>query len=215
MTILPKELGKELKWGKLSKAQLRFILLALITLGMVVYGYQNLVAAPLQAKLAAGRQQIRSLEEEIQRLPQSPIQLDQQVKRLASLKQKIEEKQQSLSQIQQQMATEQDISRVVKTLALTESPADFTLLALRKKAAEQKEHYLVQPFEVSFQADYRKMASYLENFSTGEKLYTIGSLKIITHPEILPRVEVLLGINSYQFEQQNITKANRGNSRDL
>ncbi|MCD6150873.1 MAG: type 4a pilus biogenesis protein PilO, partial [Deltaproteobacteria bacterium] len=132
----------------------------------------------------------------------------QQVKRLAFLKHKMEEKQQSLREIQQQMATEQDISRVVKTLAVTESPADFTLLALRKKTAEKKEHYLVQPFEVSFQADYRKMASYLENFSSGEKLYTIGSLKIITHPEILPRVEVLLGINNYQFEQKNISRAN-------
>jgi Tfp pilus assembly protein PilO len=158
--------------------------------------------------LAASEQQIRKVEEEIQRLPQSPVQLDQQVKRLATLKQKMEEKQQSLRQIQQQMATEQDISRVVKTLAVTESPADFTLLALRKKAAEKKEHYLVQPFEVSFQADYRKMATYLENFSVGEKLYTIGSLKIITHPEILPRVEVLLGINNYQFEQKNMSGTN-------
>ncbi len=208
MTILPKQLGKQLSLGKINKAQLRFALLAVISLAMVVYGYQNLVAAPLKSKLAASEQQIRNLEEEIQRLPQSPVQLDQQVKRLASLKQKMEEKQQSLRQIQQQMATEQDISRVVKTLAVTESPADFTLLALRKKTAEKKEHYLVQPFEVSFQADYRKMASYLENFSSGEKLYTIGSLKIITHPEILPRVEVLLGINNYQFGQKKMSETN-------
>ncbi|MEA2109463.1 MAG: type 4a pilus biogenesis protein PilO [Pseudomonadota bacterium] len=208
MTILPKQLGKELKLAKISKAQLRFVLLAVISLAMVVYGYQNLVTAPLKSRLTASEQQIRKVEEEIQRLPQSPVQLDQQVKRLASLKQKMEEKQQALKQIQQQMATEQDISRVVKTLAVTESPADFTLLALRKKAAEKKEHYLVQPFEVSFQADYRKMASYLENFSSGEKLYTIGNLKIITHPEILPRVEVLLGINNYQFEQKNISATN-------
>jgi len=208
MTILPKQLGKELKLAKISKAQLRFALLAVISLGMVVYGYQNLVTAPLKSRLKASEQQIRKVEEEIQRLPQSPVQLDQQVKRLASLKQKMEEKQQTLRQIQQQMATEQDISRVVKTLAVTESPADFTLLALRKKAAEKKEHYLVQPFEVSFQADYRKMASYLENFSSGEKLYTISNLKIITHPEILPRVEVLLGINNYQFEPTNMSGTN-------
>jgi len=208
MTILPKQLGKQLSLGKITKAQLRFALLAVISLGMVVYGYQNLLTAPLKSKLAANEQLIQNLEEEIQRLPQSPVQLDQQVKRLASLKQKMEEKQQELRQIQQQMATEQDISRVVKTLAVTESPADFTLLALRKKAAEKKEHYLIQPFEVCFQADYRKMASYLENFSSGEKLYTIGNLKIITHPEILPRVEVLLGINNYQFEQKNMSGTN-------
>jgi len=208
MTILLKQLGKELSLNKMSKVQLRFALLAIISLGMVVYGYQNLVAAPLQSKIIATEQRIRNLEEEIQRLPQSPVQLDQQVKRLATLKQKMEMKQQSLRQIQQQMATEQDISRVVKTLAVTESPADFTLLALRKKPAEKNEHYLVQPFEVSFQADYRKMASYLENFSVGEKLYTIGSLRIITHPEILPRVEVLLGINNYQFQQKNISGTN-------
>ncbi len=208
MTILPKQLGKELKLGDISKAQLRFVLLAVISLGMVVYGYQNLVTAPLKSRLAAGEQRIRNLKEEIQRLPQSPVQLNQQVKRLALLKHKMEEKQRVLREIQQQMATEQDISRVVKTLAVTESPADFTLLALRKKTAEKKDHYLVQPFEVSFQADYRKMASYLENFSSGEKLYTIGSLKIITHPEILPRVEVYLMINNYQFEQKNISRAN-------
>ena len=201
MTILSKQLGKQLSLGKITKDQLRFVLLTVFCLGMLVYGYQNLVAVPLQAKLAAGKQRIRTLEQEIQRLPQSLVQLDQQVKRLASLKQKIEEKQQSLSRIQQQMATEQDISRVVKALAVTESPADFTLLALRKKTVEKREQYLVRSFEVSFQADYRKMASYLEKFSSGEKLYSIGSLKIITHPEILPRVEVLLEINSFQFVQ--------------
>ncbi|RLB65398.1 MAG: hypothetical protein DRH04_10510, partial [Deltaproteobacteria bacterium] len=86
-----------------------------------------------------------------------------------------------------------------------ESPADFTLLSLRKKAAEKKEHYLVQPFEVSFQADYGKMAAYLEKFSTGEKLYDINRLKIITNPEILPRVEVLLAINNYQFGREQLS----------
>ncbi len=207
MTISLKQLGKQLNIGKISKDQLRFILLGLISLGMVVYGYQNLVAAPLKSNIFACEQRINKLEQEIQRLPQGPEQLDQQAKHLAMLKKKMEEKRLSLSQIQQQMSTEQDISRVVKTLAVAESPADFTLLSLRKKAAEKKEHYLVQPFEVSFQADYRKMADYLEKFSTGEKLYDINRLKIITEPEILPRVEVLLAINNYQFERKPLAAA--------
>ncbi len=205
MTISLKQLGKQLNVGKMSKGQLRFILLGVVSLAMVVYGYQNLVAAPLKSRIFACEQRARNLEQEIQRLPQSPEQLDQQEKRLAVLKKKMEKKQLSLSQIQHQMSTEQDIARVVKTLAVAESPADFTLLSLRKKAAEKKEHYLVQPFEVSFQADYGKMAAYLEKFSTGEKLYDINRLKIITNPEILPRVEVLLAINNYQFGREQLS----------
>ena len=207
MTISLKQLGKQLNIDKISKDQLRFILLGLISLGMMVYGYRNLAAAPLKTKIFACEQRVRNLEQEIQRLPQGPEQLEQQEKRLVLLKKKMEEKQLSLSQIQHQMSTEQDIARVVKTLAVAESPADFTLLSLRKKAVEKKDHYLLQPFEVSFQADYRKMAAYLEKFSTGEKLYDINSLKIITEPEILPRVEVFLEINNYQFGRKPLSTA--------
>ncbi|MBW1645614.1 MAG: type 4a pilus biogenesis protein PilO [Deltaproteobacteria bacterium] len=196
-----KNIGGRFKAGSLSREQLRLGLLAVICLLMVVYGYRSILVEPLQARLAVMAQQATELEEQLQKLPPPDGDLDQQARRVASLKEKMAAEQESLARLQERMATEKDVARVVKTLALTADPKDFTLLALRKKTPVVRENYVIQPFEVDFQADYRKMASYLRAFSRGEKLYTVDELQIVTSEKVLPQVEVRLVINNYRFRQ--------------
>ncbi|MBN2331969.1 MAG: type 4a pilus biogenesis protein PilO [Deltaproteobacteria bacterium] len=199
MTISMKQLAKQIDLKNISRAQVRFAVLTLFCLVMVVYGYKNLLVAPLQAKMAATDQQIQHLELDIQRLPQVVGRADLQAKKVAALKDNIAAKQETLRSFQQQMATEQDIARVVKTLAVTAAPENFSLQVLRKKPAVEQEDYRVQPFEVGFQADYDRMADYLKTFSQVEKLYAISDVRIFSRREILPRVEVQLGINNFSF----------------
>ncbi len=196
-----KNLGARFPGGKVSRRQLRFLFLALVCLAMVVYGYRNLVAAPLQARMAVLEHQAAELEEQLQKLPPDGD-LEQQARRIATLREQMAAEREALARLQERMATDKDVARVVKTLALTADPRDFTLLSLRKMTPVPRENYLVQPFEVKFQADYRKMASYLRAFSRGKKLYTVDELQIVAGEEILPRVEVRLVINNYRFRQE-------------
>ena len=200
MAQVLKEIVGKLKAGSITREQLRFYIIAVVCLGMVVYGYQNILAGPLRNRMAVIQHQISELEEQLQKLPPVDGSLEQQARRIATLKGKMAAEQEALVRLQERMATDKDVSRVVKTLALTANPKDFTLLALRKKTPIIKENYLIQPFTVDFQADYQKMADYLRAFSRGKKLYTVDELQIMTMEEILPQVEVRLVINNYRFQ---------------
>jgi hypothetical protein len=161
----------------------------------LLYGYHSLLAAPLRQRTVMLQRQAGELEAALAFCPAAG---DAQARkrRLAALREAIQRQRQVLDAGRERMASEGDISRLVKDLAMTAEPERFELVALRRRPLVHHEIYAVQPFVVVFRADYGAVIDYLGCFSGGDKWYVIDRLRIRSLPEILPRVEVEVEIHN-------------------
>ncbi|MBN2231827.1 MAG: hypothetical protein JW781_03280 [Deltaproteobacteria bacterium] len=179
--------------------QWRMALIAVVCVLAVLYGYMSLLAAPLRQRTEGLRRQGRELRTTLERFP-PPGDIGARERRIVALRDAVQRRREVLDAAGGKMATGRDVARLVKTLVLTAAPDRFELVALRRRPPVRRELYVVQPFEVVFQADYRAVIDYLGCFSGGDKWYVIDRLRILSRPEILPRVEVELGIHNVMLD---------------
>ena len=151
------------------------VLLVILVVVLVLYGFNRYVYAPNQER-------IHEKQQELSRLSSALLHVRETVENLPKVKAELESLQEEWERLETLVPPREEVTDLIEQVSKAERKAGIYIISIEPQLPEARELYTANPYRLQLEGSYHSFARFLGTLSTLPRIINVSEIKLSTNP---------------------------------
>ncbi|MFQ6093156.1 MAG: type 4a pilus biogenesis protein PilO [bacterium] len=151
------------------------VLLVILLVAVVLYGFNRYVYTPNQQK-------IRGMQQELMRLTTTLLHVRETVENLPRVRAEYESLQQEWRKLQTMVPETEEVTDLIQQVSVAERKAGVYIISIEPQVPRAKELYTENPYRLRLEGSYHSFARFLSALSAMPRIINVSEIVLSANP---------------------------------